>query len=319
MSVITRPTTETNVRLTNGDRAHRLRFVLLTVLGLNVAVAVAKLVLGLALGSLAMTADGLHSFLDGASNVVALIGLAVAARPPDADHPYGHQRFETLTSLAIAGFMLLALFGILSGAWNRFQEGGSPEIGALAFAVMGVTIAVNVTVVLWERREASRLASSLLLADAKHTFSDLLVSVSVVASFVLVALGVTQADLVISLFIAGLIAWGAWTIVRDASLTLTDGVAEEPHHIEQAALAVSGVRGVHAVRSRGGEGRIWVDLHIQVDPHMNVEEAHEIASAVAKRVEDSSERRADVTVHIEPATGHHLRHERGYDPERDSA
>jgi cation diffusion facilitator family transporter len=296
-----------------------MRFVLLTILGLNIAVAIAKLALGLVIGSLAMSADGVHSFLDGASNVVALIGLAVAARPPDQDHPYGHQRFETLTSLAIAGFMLLALFGILSGAWNRFQGGGSPEISALAFAVMGVTIAVNVMVVLWERREARKLASSLLLADAKHTLSDLLVSFSVVTSLILVALGVTQADLIISLLIAGLIAWGAWTIVRDASLTLTDTVAEKPQHIEQAALSVSGVRGVHAVRSRGGDGRIWVDLHIQVDPEMKVDEAHDIASAVAARVGAESDRPADVTVHVEPATSHHLRHERGYDPDRDVA
>lgn len=300
-------------------RTRRLRRVLLTVLGLNVGVALAKLALGLAIGSLAMTADGVHSLLDGASNVVALIGLAVAARPPDQDHPYGHQRFETLTSLAIAGFMLLALFGILSGAWNRFQGGSSPEIGALPFAVMGVTLAINVFVVWWERREARALSSTLLHADARHTLSDVLVSLSVVASFVLVGLGFAGADLIISLLIAGLIAWGAWSIARDASLTLTDGVAEEPQHIETAALAVRGVRGVHAVRSRGGEGRIWVDLHIQVDPEMRVEDAHEIASAVAAKVADHIEQPTDVTVHVEPATGHHLLPERGYDPDRDVA
>lgn len=318
MSAAATPTTQIQ-RLTAAERSRRLRLVLLAVLGLNVGVAVAKLALGLAIGSLAMTADGLHSFLDGASNVVALLGLAVAARPPDQDHPYGHQRFETLTALAIAGFMLLALFGILSGAWTRYQSGGSPEIGALAFAVMGVTLAINITVVFWERREARRLASPLLLADARHTFSDVLVSLSVVASLVLVGFGFAAADLITSLLIAALVGWGAWSIVRDASLTLTDGVAEEPQHIEAAARAVRGVRGVHAVRSRGGEGRIWVDLHIQVDPEMRVEDAHEIASEVAASVADHSDRPADVTVHIEPANGHHLRPERGYDPDRDVA
>jgi divalent metal cation (Fe/Co/Zn/Cd) transporter len=82
---------------------------------------------------------------------------------------------------------------------------------------------------------------------------------------------------------------------------------------------VRGVRGVHAVRSRGGEGRIWVDLHIQVDPELRVDEAHEIASEVAASVAGHIERPTDVTVHIEPATGHHLRPERGFDPDRDVA
>ncbi len=133
-------------------RQQRVRFVLVAVLGLNVAVAGAKIGMGLAIGSLAMSADGFHSLLDGASNIVALIALAVASHPPDPNHPYGHHRFETLTSLGIASFMMLALFGILQGAWSRLQSGGAPDVTSLSFAVMGATLAVNVFVTLWERR-----------------------------------------------------------------------------------------------------------------------------------------------------------------------
>ena len=300
------------------DRQRRVRFVLVAVLVLNVAVAAAKIALGLAIGSLAMSADGFHSLLDGASNVVALIGLAVASRPPDPNHPYGHARFETLTSLGIASFMLLALFGILQGAWTRLQTGGSPDVSTLAFVVMGVTLAVNVFVTTWERRAGRELNSTLLVADSRHTLTDIFVSLSVIGSLLAVWFGLDWADLVVSVAIAGAIGWGAWSIVRDAGFSLSDVAVRESGEIERAVLTVPGVKGAHNIRSRGAEGRVWVDLHIQVDPEMNVDRAHAIASDVARRVEDEFSRPADVTVHVEPADDHHLRNERGYLPSEDS-
>lgn len=296
----------------SSERQRQVRFVLVTVLVLNLAVAGAKIALGLVIGSLAMVSDGFHSLLDGASNVVALVGLAVANRPPDPNHPYGHDRFETLTSLGIAGFMLLALFGILQGAWTRLQSGGAPDVSTLAFAVMGVTICINLFVSTWERRAGRRLNSTLLIADSRHTQTDIFVSLSVIGSLIAVWAGLGWADLAISLIIAGAIGWGAWTIVRDASLSLSDVAVREPGDIEQVVLSVPGVQGTHNIRSRGTDGRVWVDLHIQVDPDMNVDRAHDIASNVARRVEDEFDRPADVTVHIEPADEHHLSSERGY-------
>jgi cation diffusion facilitator family transporter len=299
------------------DRAGRertLRRVLLTVLCLNVAVALAKIAYGYLSGSLAMTSDGYHSLLDGASNVVALVGLAVAMRPPDPNHPYGHHRYETLTSLGIAGLMLLTLYGIVAGAWDRLQSGSTPEVTTASFVVMLLTLGVNLGVTTWERRAGRRLSSSLLLADARHTTSDVFVSLSVIASLVVVWLGFQQADALISLAIAGAIAWGAWSIVRDASRVLSDAIVGDVAQIEAAVRAVPGVRGTHNIRSRGADGRVWVDLHIQVDPAMRVDRAHDIASQVAERVEAEFGDPADATVHIEPADPQHLRKERGYHP-----
>lgn len=293
-------------------RQREVRKILLLVLVLNVAVAGAKITLGLSIGSLAMSADGFHSLLDGLSNVVALIGLAFASRPPDSDHPYGHHRFETLTSLAIASFMLLALFGILQGAWTRLQTGGTPEITGLAFAVMGITIGINLFVTTWERRAGKRLNSTLLIADSRHTLTDVFVSFSVIGSLVAVWLGLVWADLVVSIGIAAAIGWGAWSIVRDAGLALSDVAVRDADEVERIVMSVTGVKGTHNIRSRGAEGRVWIDLHIQVDPDLNVEEAHDISSEVARTLETEFNRPSDVTVHIEPADGHHLRNERGY-------
>jgi cation diffusion facilitator family transporter len=179
---------------------------------------------------------------------------------------------------------------------------------------MGATLSVNVFVTLWERREARRLSSTLLMADARHTTSDILVSLSVVASLIAVELGFSWADAGVTLAIAVAIAWGAWSIVRDASLVLTDAAVAEADAIANVVRAVPGVRGTHNIRTRGAEGYVWVDLHVQVDPGLPVTDAHEIASAVARRVEAEIGDPADVTVHIEPADEQHLRDQRGHDP-----
>jgi len=296
-----------------GDRRTRaIQRVLVGVLVLNLAVAFAKLGYGLFSNSLSMTADGLNSLMDASANVIGLIAIAIAARPPDPNHPYGHRRFETLTSLGIAMFMLLALEQILREAWTYWQTGASPEVTAISFIVMIGTLVVNLGVTAWERRAGWQLRSSILTADARHTASDALVSISVIGGLAVTRLGYPQADLLVALVVAVVIAWGAWTIVRDAALVLSDVAAASVEDIERTARSVAGVEGVHNIRTRGGDGLVWVDLHIQVEPHLRVDLAHDIASDVAARVEQELGEPADVTVHVEPANPAHLRPERGH-------
>ncbi len=294
------------------SRTQAIRRTLVVVLLLNLAVASAKLVVGLLSGSLAILADAINSLLDAAANVVGLVGLAIAARPPDPDHPYGHRRFEALTALIIAGSMALLVVQVLQEAWRRLHERVYPEATALSFAVMGLTLAVNLAVSTWERRRGRELQSSILSADSKHTAADAFVSIAVIAGLVAVRLGYPVVDLLLAVGIAGVIAWGAWTIVRDAALTLSDTAPVPLETIEQAVRAVPGVCGVHNIRTRGGDGLVWVDLHIQVDPELTVRAGHDIASAVARAVEEAIGQPADVTVHVEPALPEHLRDTRGY-------
>ena len=136
---------------------------------LNLAVAAAKIALGLATGAISILSDGLHSATDSASNIVGLVGVRLASRPPDEDHPYGHRKFETMASIGILLFLLLALFEILETAIGRLRAGGAPQVSLGAFAVMGATLVVNIAVAAYERREARRLQSEVLLADAHHT------------------------------------------------------------------------------------------------------------------------------------------------------
>jgi cation diffusion facilitator family transporter len=210
--------------------------------------------------------------------------------------------------------MLLALAQILQQSWSRWQSDVVPDVTSLSFLVMGATLIVNLVVTLWERRAGQRLNSSILLADARHTLSDVFVTISVIGGLIVVRLGYAWADPLLALVVAVVIAWGAWAIVRDAALSLTDEAAVAAPDVESAARSVQGVEGVHNIRTRGGDGMVWVDLHIQVDPDLRVDRAHEIASNVAERVEHEIGDTADVTVHVEPADPSHLKPERGFRP-----
>ena len=282
-------------------RIRSVRTVLWVILGLNLAVAAAKYLYGLASGSIAMQADGFHSLFDGTSNVVGLIGLAVAIRPPDRDHPYGHAKYETYAAAAIGAMLLLAAGKIGVAAWARLCNGGeAPRVDAGSFAVMVGTLAVNVGVTVWERRRGRALRSELLIADASHTGSDILVSVGVLAGLVAVRLGFPLADPVLALLVAAAIIWTAGKVLRQADLSLSDTARLATPEVCATVLAVPGVLGCHSIRTRGTAADVLMDLHVQVDPALSVAEGHRIAEAVERAVCDRFPEVADVLAHLEP-------------------
>lgn len=288
-------------------RMQRIRRVLVVVLGLNLLVSAAKLGYGMASGSVAMTADGLQSLLDGLANVVGLVGIAIASRPPDRDHPYGHERYETLASMAIAVLMTIGVVEIVETAIGRWQSGEQPTVTALSFAVLLGTMAINASVSWWERREARRLQSDLLAADARHTASDVLVSAAVILGLAGERMGIARADAVVSLLVAGTIAWAAWGIVREASLVLTDAAPVDPVGLLAVVLAAPGVVTAHNLRLRSSGGRLWVDVHVTVDPDLSVRTAHEVANGVEMAIRAATGPAARATVHVEPAEPPHTR------------
>lgn len=288
-------------------RTRGVRRVLLAVLGLNLAVAAAKLGYGLASGSVALSADGVQSLLDGMANVVGLVGIAVAARPPDREHQYGHDRYETLAAMAVAGLMTLGVVEVVRGAIGQVRGGERPEVTGISFAILLGTMTVNAGVSVWERREAERLRSDLLAADAKHTASDVLVSAAVLLGLTGERAGLAGADAAASLVVAGTIAWAAWGIARDASLVLSDASLADPRGLLAAAVATPGVATAHNLRARTSGGRLWVEVHVTVDPALTVKRAHEVASAVETGIREAAGPATEAIVHVEPAEPPHTR------------
>lgn len=289
------------------ERLSHVRRTLLIILVLNLLVAAAKFGYGYWSGSVAMRADGVQSFLDGLSNVVALVSVAIAARPPDEDHHFGHERYETLASLLIAGMMSIGVVQILQDAIGQLRSGDHPAVGVGSFGVILATMMINIGVAVYERRQGRSLNSDILLADAKHTASDVFVSLGVLVGLVLVRMGWSSADAIVSIAITGLIAWTAWTIVRDAMAVLTDATDVDARAIMRAILDTEGVETAHKLRMRTSGGRVLALVDITVDPGITVLEGHEIASRVEVAIKDMTAADTSVTVHVEPALGRHTR------------
>lgn len=282
-------------------RAAKVRRVLWIVLFLNLGVAAGKLFYGLYIKSVSMQADGFHSLFDGTSNVVGLVAMWVAARPADEDHPYGHGKYETYASAVIGAMLLLAAWEIGSQAVGKLVNGGEPpKIDAGAFAVMGITLGVNLFVSWYEGRAGRELASDILAADASHTASDILVSVGVMLGLGLVTLGFPLADPVIALCVAGAILWTAWGVFRQATSILSDSARLSDSTVCEVAMAVEGVLGCHGIRTRGLKSQVHVDLHVQVDGNATVFAGHAIAEKVEREVADRIPGVVDVIVHLEP-------------------
>ena len=274
--------------------------VLLRVLVLNLAVAVAKLVLGYSTGAVSVISDGFHSLTDAASNVMGMIGLRASRKPPDEDHPYGHRKYETLAAAGIFVFLLFVVMEVTRAAFSRLYGGAAPAVTVLSFAVMLVTLAVNVLVVRYEGGEARRLSSELLLADALATRSDVLTSCAVIVTLVAVRLGYPELDAVGGLVIAFFIARTGWEIGRNTSRVLSDRVVLAEDDIRSVVMSAPEVMGCHHIRSRGSLDHTFLDLHVWFRPDMPLYEAHRLSHVVKDKLMAKYPHIVDAIIHIEP-------------------
>jgi cation diffusion facilitator family transporter len=251
-------------------------------------------------GALALTSDGFHSLSDGSTNVIGLISLHWAHKPADDDHHYGHEKIEVMAAMGIAVGLLITAWELLTHSLQSLSEPVEHQVGALAFVVVGVTFLVNVFVTIYERRAAKRTKSLFLEADAAHTASDLGVTGTVAISLVALKYDVPYVDPVVSVLIAFYIGYIAWTIMAKNAFVLTDTAPLQPAVIENEVMTVPGVMSCHKVRTRGWEGNIFIDLHIQVDPELSTLRSHEITHAVEDRIKSAIDGVRDVVIHTEP-------------------
>ncbi len=285
------------------DNRAEVRKVLIITLLLNLFVMGLKALVGYWTGSLSLLADALHSVTDSANNVLGLIASKFSSPQPDREHPYGHSKFEAVGALGIASFLGIACFEILQGAIERILKGGGEpvRISPPELWLLLIVLGVNIFVAFYERSVGRRVGSSILIADATHTMSDIWVTISVIGGLIGVWLGYQWMDLVLAFPVALLVFWSGWSVLKENLPWLVDQMAIAPEAIHAIATSVPGVINCHDIASRGVLGRqVFIEMHLIVDAP-DVETAHHITEEVESRLEERF-RPVRILIHVEPPT-----------------
>jgi cation diffusion facilitator family transporter len=276
--------------------------VLIVVLAINAIVAAVKVAVGVRTGALTVLGAALESGLDMLNNMIGMMLVSVAGRAPDEEHPYGHDKFETLGAIGIVGFLSISCFELLrEGIGAMLSEHTPHPITLVDGSLMAATLLANVFVVSFERRRGQQLGSAFLTADAAHTSSDILVTLLALASLGLSKLGWSRLDPLLAIGVALIIARSGVGILRASIPILVDQRAIDGADMRRVVLSVPGVRDVRKVRSRStASGQLFAEVTIVVSGAMPVDEAHRLADAVEANIEREFGT-SEVTVHIEPA------------------
>lgn len=293
------------------DNRATVQKVLWITLLLNILVMAIKAGVGLRIGALSLQADALHSVTDSANNVLGLVAMRFSSPYPDRDHPYGHLKYEAIGALAIAAFLGIACFEILQGGIMRIIKGGKPvEIAGPELWLLIIVLGVNIFVTYYERSVGQRVGSAILIADARHTMSDVWVTITVLLGLVGVWVGNTAnipqlqwLDVILSFPVAFLVFSSGWKVLMENLPLLVDEMAIAPEVIHQIVLEVPGVLNCHAIASRGVVGRqVFIEMHLIVSAQ-DVETAHAITEAVEARLSQQFSP-VRILIHVEPPDYH---------------
>jgi cation diffusion facilitator family transporter len=268
----------------------------------NIVLAVIKIVVGFVAASLALVADGIHSFSDLATDVAVLLGLRLGSKAPDQSHPYGHGRAETFSAVLIA-LILILVGGVMiyyaTMAIAR-DEVTSPKIVVLIAAI--VSIAAKEWLYRATKKVAIKSHSTALYANAWHHRSDALSSVAVAIGFISLEFGFGHGDQAAAIAVGMMIIWVGIKVIGDSLRELTESAVDSDtvEHIKNIINDNSSIRQWHKLRTRTVGREVFLDLHILVDPDLNIAAAHEISENLEQALDEQITRPVNITVHIEP-------------------
>ncbi len=279
----------------------KVQLVLSVILLANLLVATLKIIIGLLIKSASMTADGFHSLADGSSNIVGLIGIHFASKPEDEGHPYGHNKYETLAGLFISVMLFFAGGKVIIEAIQRFIEPIIPQITIESLMVLIFTLIVNIVVSVAEYRKGKELNSQILISDSMHTRSDIYISLGVLATLVGVKLGIPPIiDPIVSLVVAAFIIHSSYEIYKQNSDILLDSAAIDAQEIKDVVMSFEDVKDAHKIRSRSSINYLNIDLHIVVNPKLDVEKSHRLVHDIEDAIKSKFNKNSQVIVHVEP-------------------
>lgn len=277
----------------------------LTILA-NTGLSLLKLLAGILAHSSAMISDAIHSASDVFSTVVVIIGIRLASKEPDREHPYGHERLECVAAIVLAIVLLITGLGIGADALGKIMKGNydnlqTPGVPALIAAIL--SIAVKEGMYWYTRFYAIKIDSSALMADAWHHRSDAFSSIGALIGIAGARLGYPIMDSVASLVIFLFIVKAAYDIFKDALDKMVDHSCDEETEkaIYACVMKNEKVLGIDLLQTRIFGNKIYVDVEIAADGSYTLREAHTIAEAVHEDIEKNFPKVKHIMIHVNPA------------------
>jgi len=274
----------------------------------NSVLIVLKVAAGLATGSIAILTEAVHSAIDWVASVIAFVSVRKADEPADAEHPYGHEKVESLAATIEGILILVGAAIIFYEAIHRLFAGSEVESLGIGIAVMAFSVVANVLKSTYLYRRAKALESPAREGDAAHLRTDAMTSAGVLVGLALVEItGIAALDSITALIVATAIVGAGITIIRRSSGVLVDEVLpeDEMDRIEQAIASArtDEVAGYHKLRARRAGSRRHIDLHVQYVAGTSLERAHDLAHAMRASIE-SEIPHAEVLIHAEPESSY---------------
>ena len=281
------------------------RVSLFTIIG-NVVLSVIKLLAGIIAHSSAMISDAVHSASDVFSTFVVIIGIKLASKKPDKEHPYGHERMECVAAIVLAMVLFITGLGIGLEAVKNIIHGNYGDLqvpGVLALIAAIVSIVSKEAMYWYTRHYAKKIDSSALMADAWHHRSDAFSSIGALIGIGASRLGYPVMDSIASLVIFVFIVKAAFDLFKDAIDKMVDHACDEgtEKQIFDCVMKNENVMGIDLLQTRVFGNKIYVDVEIQADASYTLQKAHDIAEAVHDDIEESFPKVKHIMVHVNPA------------------
>ena len=284
------------------DRTKASQKVTLVGAVIDLALGIFKVIAGVLGNSGALIADGIHSFSDLLSDGIVLYAAKHSAEEADDEHPYGHERFETVATLGLAIILAIIGVGIIYDAFERLFNPSELSHNALLLSVVALSIFSKEALYWYTLKVAKTYKSDMLKANAWHHRSDALSSVVVFIGILGSLNGYLYLDGVAAIVVGFMIVYIAWKLGLGATKELVDSSidADQVKQLRDSIGRISGVNSVHSLRTRKIGHTISCDVHVQVDPFLSVSEGHIISVSVERVAKECLENLNDVTVHIDP-------------------
>lgn len=280
--------------------AHKTTFVSILV---NVLLTVLQIVFGLITSSYSLIADAMHSLSDLVSDMVVLVANRFSKQKPNANHPHGHFRFETIAVLIIAVLLIGVGAQIIMTSVGRIQSGVVIEINAgLAFFIAVTAILAKEGLYRYMAREAKRVESAMIMANAVHARSDAISSVVVAVGLAANFFGVNYADLAASLIVGSMIAIMGVKMGWNALMDLADRSVDKEtlDKISNAIRSTPGLVDFHDLKTRKAGDFVLVELHLDLPATMTIAEGHDISDEVERRIKNAVPLVMYVLTHFDP-------------------